>query len=676
MFYLTYDNGVPELYTRIKDDTRITRICGATMDPDKGVYRYPWFWPMCYNVLCDIDALWPNTEVIAENAMHEYLKQEGVVEKYKNREYPIELPEGFFKYDPYEHQRDGVILGTLTWRVGWLYQMGLGKTKMAVDAIRIRKLMAEQEGNTNTRYLVITPPPVIDGFRSEIDLHSKNTLSHAAFWGESAKNAVDSDATVIITTYDTLRLHPDRFADIPFFGVIADESHRFRNWSTKTAKKVLQLTSKIPWRVMMTGSPGVDPRHWFPQLKYLSDALILEGNYTQFQNRYLVKSRHQTYGIEGYKNMDALQRRISTVCLRKKVEDCLDLPPRTVVHIEVPVTKKVAEVYNGLFDEGEAKVNGNLVKLPYTSIITQIQSLLQVSRGWMNESQKDPEICDGCEHLRTCVDRDIKPYTKNCQVVQEAPPNIVHTIDEKNPLIDRVVNHIHDILEGDSASKVLVWFRSNETLRRCMRSFVELREKAIDNYEANEHVVFTSGAKYGKVVERIQNDPKVRVCFGQIKCGIGVTMTAAQYTIYVEFSMSTDEMQQSGARNYRPGQDKPVFEYHYSAKNTIDNDISKLVSQKESIEELLQGGDVCSKCEELGYCVLGLRKKESFCGTSKSEDKSETCRMHKMIRRSKIKISRVDEYFDDDGLGESDTETEGEDNGEEFVYDMSRTAIF
>ena len=661
MFDVTYAQGAPQLFTTDLENPLVKRICGMEYDLEMGVYKAPWFWPLCQPVAADIETLF-GMETVSASAMTELMAQRDIVRQYKERKFPVTLPDDFFHFQPYQHQLDGLVLASLTWRVGWLYQMGLGKSKMAVDAIRIQRLKYPAQ---RLRFLIVTPSPVIDGFRREIDLHSKGELSHAAYHKESRLTALEEDPDIVLTTYGTARLHPERLATHGFFGIVCDESHRFRNWDTVTAPAMLSIRQNIPWRVIMTGSPGSDPRHWFTPFRFMSSALTPEGTYTNFKQRYLKYSRQQRFVVDGYKNMQYLRDRARTVFLSRKVADCLDLPAKTVVDVSVQLAPETQKVYNELVANGEAQIGGRTVALPYDATIVQIQALQQVSRGWMNESQKDPELCDACPHLRTCISRKISPYTPDCKVVTKAPSPITHTITAQPRVTARAVDMLCDILDANSQSKVLVWFRSNETMRRCIAMFERQRGqsdgtdrknnpmealypkddvKQLDMHKiervGEEHIVFSSGANYNELVEKFQNDPKIRVCFGQIKCAIGVTMTAAQYTFYPDMTMNPDDYLQSEARNYRPGQDMPVFVYRFNAEGTLDAGIQKLIDQKESVEEALRGGDFCAKCAEKGYCTLGLKKAAEF---GKRDSEQAPCALNKLVRRSKLRVSAVPE---------------------------------
>lgn len=703
VFTLTTDKGgLPELCTPIQKIPGIVDIVGATRDCEYNIYRYPWYWPLNLWVMHDLEVLARALNCTTPDLLHKSAFdlmeiQRKHLDLYQKRESPVELPENFFVYEPYTHQWDGMLFGAMCWRLGWLYEMGLGKTKLAIDTIRLRQLLR----GTRMKYLIITPPPVIDTFRSEIDLHSRNTLSHGAFWGKKRADVLQQDLDVVLTTYETLLADTEPLVSAKFDGIVADESHKFRNWTTQTAKAVMKVAENIPWRAIMSGSAGSDPRHWYAQLLFQSKALVPEGSYSNFCKKFLRYSPRNRYIVEGFKSLDRLQERINRTCITKYVHECLDLPEKTLITKTIPLSGKIIEIYNDMFAEGKATINNSVVALPYDLPIVQMQALMQITRGWINESQRDPFICDNCPQMYQCIQEETRPYSSKCRKETVSPPPITHTIEADNPILAAAVSDMVDIITNNPSAKIIAWFRSNETLRRCAALFVQRRagtynmpdenvvvdniseDTALPSYDTqsvarigDEHVIFTSGANYKQLVDKFETDPSIRVCFGQIKCGIGVNLTAAAYTMYVEPTMSIDDYRQSEARFYRPGQKQSVVVIRYVAEGTFDGAINTMLDQKENIEKALQDPKFCDRCIEHGSCLLGLKSHEK----SGTRDNNIVCGMRKFIRRATISqrklvsTTALDDTLEDIDDSPMSVPTELDPNAP-FVYDFDATII-
>lgn len=83
-----------------------------------------------------------------------------------------------------------------------------------------------------------------------------------------------------------------------------------------------------------------------------------------------------------------------------------------------------------------------------------------------------------------------------------------------------------------------------------------------------------SGKQKNESVVSFQDDPNVRILVGNIKsAGVGLTLTSACYTLFVEFLYNPSWIYQALKRNHRIGQKKTVFANFMVARNTIEEHI-------------------------------------------------------------------------------------------------------
>jgi len=84
-------------------------------------------------------------------------------------------------------------------------------------------------------------------------------------------------------------------------------------------------------------------------------------------------------------------------------------------------------------------------------------------------------------------------------------------------------------------------------------------------------------------VERIQNDPNTKLFVGNIvAAGTGLTMTRAAYTLFMELDFVPSNHLQAECRNYRIGQNNPVFWYYFVVKDTIEERVVKILMEKQN----------------------------------------------------------------------------------------------
>jgi SNF2 family DNA or RNA helicase len=63
----------------------------------------------------------------------------------------------------------------------------------------------------------------------------------------------------------------------------------------------------------------------------------------------------------------------------------------------------------------------------------------------------------------------------------------------------------------------------------------------------------------------------------------GIDLTRSNYAVYYSTGFSLGDYRQSVARLQRPGQTKPVFVYHLTARNTIDTKVRRAIKNNEAI---------------------------------------------------------------------------------------------
>ena len=125
------------------------------------------------------------------------------------------------------------------------------------------------------------------------------------------------------------------------FVLIADEAHYAQSMKSQRTRKFLALAKKAQRVWCLTGTPmrGGRPSNLYPLLVAIGHPLAKNRN--QYELRYCdAKATHFTrWDITGASNLTELHMRTNRSILRRQKEDCVDLPPKTRVMHDVPVTK-------------------------------------------------------------------------------------------------------------------------------------------------------------------------------------------------------------------------------------------------------------------------------------------------------------------------------------------------
>jgi SNF2 family DNA or RNA helicase len=100
-----------------------------------------------------------------------------------------------------------------------------------------------------------------------------------------------------------------------------------------------------------------------------------------------------------------------------------------------------------------------------------------------------------------------------------------------------------------------------------------------------------------KVISEFQENKKNKIFLISIKAGgTGINLTQADYVFILDPWWNPAVEKQALSRAHRIGQDKKVMVYRYISKNTIEEKIVKLHSQKRDLaDNLLEGSEMSGK---------------------------------------------------------------------------------
>jgi SNF2 family DNA or RNA helicase len=597
-------NGTP-CFLISGESQELKRPFGASFDQTRQVWMYPAYFPAAYKVLEDFRAL--SLVVEMSEPAQRYVEQLDKVFSFYKRNF---IPEKFsFVTKPFEHQIVGLAHLFYMYRAALFFQQGLGKSKIAVDYIRLLKMVGSFGGA-----LVLGPLVTIQNWGKEIDLHSGNTLKWTGIVGGSRKEKSDAiEKTrsgafdVVLVTYDSAARHVDSlYDDVPYNTVIADESHLIKDWTSARTKAAYELGQKATRKVIMTGTPTLgSPLDIYGQFRFLADAFIPES-YVAYKAMFCIPHASNKHAVVGYQNMDILNARTQFVAIRRTKEECLDLPERLPpIDVEFELSRKQTVIYNELVEEmgldvgriisklGEGKDLPSLsFELPHIAVM--LNKLSQISSGFLLTPQTNPAICNACDHLEHCVAAKIKPYTQRCFVVKRAPDPTLTVFDE-NPKLDALDELLESIL-GDPENKVIVWCKYTAEL-----DIIERRLQ--DEGHGFVRVDGKTGLKVQGFVDQFNTDPGTRIYLAQCATGVGITLNAANFTIFYSLDYSLANYEQPRDRNYRIGQKRKVTIYRLLGKHTIDPSIAALLENKVDIDTVLTHKLSCIVCEKSTTCI-------------------------------------------------------------------------
>lgn len=247
---------------------------------------------------------------------------------------------------------------------------GLGKTSIMLNAIS-----SMREFGWIRRALIVAPLRVChkvwpdemrkwDNFRH---------LSHVVVCSPNAqvrKRRLSMPVDVHVINRDALSWLSRTFASakrLPWDLIVIDESSGFRAWGSRRSKDLRKLVRRIPYRVILTGTPA--PKSYadlFPQIWLLDEGKALGEDVTHFREQFC----QEKHGFSGFGSFQvkqsmqqAMQAAIAPMCLRLDAKDYLSIPEITYHDIMVDLPPAARAQYDEieeqlflLLDSGERDI--------------------------------------------------------------------------------------------------------------------------------------------------------------------------------------------------------------------------------------------------------------------------------------------------------------------------------
>ena len=354
--------------------------------------------------------------------------------------------------------------------------------------------------------------------------------------------------------------------------MVLDESQKIKNPSSSTTKEVMKLKMHSVARRIGSGTPMDKPQDIFSQMEFLAPGLLGTSSFRAFVSEYAVLAnfqeprtdsdwamkrmveknprlahaqvvaRDETTGLPMYRNLDKLQRLVEAVSYRVLKKDCLDLPPKVYQSTYFELTPAQTRAYELMEQQCRIELeNGDVSPVSALSALIKLQ---QITSGYV--------VVPGREELLY--------------------------IGDDNPRVQAVVDAVEDV-----TGKVIVWARFREEVRALAEALTKAgrvvvqyhgdvkpadRELAIDRLQHGDADVFIGVQKAG---------------------GTGLTLTAAETTIYCSNEYSAIVRNQSEDRNHRKGTTGTVVYIDIVARGTIDEAITKTHQWKTDLASNILG---------------------------------------------------------------------------------------
>lgn len=454
-----------------------------------------------------------------------------------------------FKIKPWRHQHDAIQESRDHDSFALFFEQGTGKTLTTVNMLRLKYTRAKRL----LRTVIFCPDIVMSNWKKEILENSNLKESDIVVCTGSGVMRAETikvqggDSKILIFNIASLNMPIVYDALITYAPsiMVIDESHKCKSLSAKRTKTAIKLADRIKHKFLLTGTPILNSlMDIFSQYRILDGGRTFGKNFFSFRAKYFmdknagmpssryfpdwVPKSHSAHGI-------AQKMAANSRVVRKK--DCLDLPPlvKKTIEFELPPTAR------RLYEELKA------------DFVTYLDDEACVAQLAITKALRLQQIASGYIQL------------ESGKIVK----------------FDAREKALKELLEDKtSVSKVIVWAVFRENYKSIRRVCDELGVKYVEVHGD----VNLKGKD--KAVEEFNTSDDVRVYIGHPGSGgIGVNLTASDCSVVYSRTWNLEFELQSEARNYRGGSEihKKVTRYDLVAKDTIDEDIMKILNSKEKL---------------------------------------------------------------------------------------------
>lgn len=458
----------------------------------------------------------------------------------------------FFKTEPMKHQYE-VLKDTFHKRAfAVLWEMGAGKTKLAVDTAGMLRAKGWING-----MLVIAPKGCYAIWIDEVEKHMSAKVGYRmALWmsgaGKKYMSVIESmvtpseDLDILVMNIEALRSKTargiaERFMKSHDALMIIDESTAIKNPKALQTKACVALGQHAAYKRIMTGTPITQsPLDVYSQFNFLQSGILGFTSFFSFRAEFAKMVKVQMNGkqvnlVKGFRNLGDLKKRMAPHSSRITKDECLDLPPKTFGVEYVELTKEQALAYKTMKETCLAVVDNEMITV--ASALTALAKLQQIVCG--------------------------------------------HLIDEEGEAHDLPNNRIDacmDVLERHGG-KAIVWCNF-------VKDVENVRTALSSRYGEDSHVLYyghTDTQDRRQACERLQKDDSCRWMIATSAAAKGLTLTAASLNVYYSHSFNLETYLQSQDRTHRRGQNLSVHNVSLVCKGTVDEKIVQALNAKKDI---------------------------------------------------------------------------------------------
>ena len=450
------------------------------------------------------------------------------------------------KHAAFPYQQEAVTFVQSQEACAIFHEQGLGKTKIAIDAI-----LAWLGTKRIDTALVFTKKALVDNWRREFAQHSYLKPSVLTDSGSHNYYVLTAPVRVIVAHYEIAKKEEKRLTawlKTRKVAVVLDEAVKIKNPDADLTQVFFRLSKLFAKRVVMTGTPSANRPFDVWALAYFLDHGDTLGDDFRTFKRETDIPRDITVtdaAFAAYRSrLAAIQERLARISIREtKDGGRVVLPDKEFVRMECRWEPVQFELYRRVREDLRATLmrEGQLVDEEQEVILKRLLRLVQIA--------SNPALLD--ESYREEPGKFADLYDLVSDICRSGEKAIVFTqFNENSKWLARKLQPFGCLLLNgkmpmDRRTEAVRWFMENPSDRV---------------------LVATTGAAKE-----------------------GLTLTAANHVIFFDRGYSLDEYLQSQDRIHRVSQARKCFVYNLIMRDSIDEWIEALIEQKRLAAQLVQG---------------------------------------------------------------------------------------
>ncbi len=434
----------------------------------------------------------------------------------------------------YAYQQEGMLHLAFTGRALLADEMGLGKTVQAVAACALLHRL-----HGIRRVLVVAPASLKAEWEEQIAKFSD--LPSLIIQGTRAQRLRQYEQSTFFYLANYEQIRPDVKEINQILApdvIILDEAQRIKNWQTKTATAVKQLSSRYAF--VLTGTPVENRIDEIYSIAQFLDPHLFGPLFRFNRDFYQLDERGHAVG---YKNLDKLHERLRPLMLRRRKADVEgQLPGRTVKNYFVAMHPEQ--------------------RLRYDEYKTRVARLTQLAK-------KRPLKKEEMERLQ----RNLACMRMLCDT-----PYILDPACRISPKLKELGNILQELM-ADGEHKIIIFSEWERMLK-----LVRKQAKGMGLGYA-WHTGTVPQPKRRTEIRRFKDDPECRLFLSTDSGAVGLNLQVADVVINLDLPWNPAKLEQRIARAWRKHQKRPVQVINLVCERSIEQRMLSLLEQKRSLAE-------------------------------------------------------------------------------------------